>query len=187
MKMKFLMVLVAFFCGSFFSASGYSFELEGTELVKNGTGSRTMRIIGSVYDATLWVPAEFQGKSAKEIIEADEPSAVTIQITSRLISRKRFVSAVSEGFEKAAESQYSTDKSEQFLALFDDVDINNGDQINLFYTPKSGVEASFQCGETKETSSLGTISGLDLKQALFAIWLGPEPVQASLRDDMLGK
>ena len=187
MKKKCLLALVVFLSGILFAGSAYSFELGGKNLVNMGTGSRTMAILGTVYDASLWIPEELNGSSAKDIIEADEPSVVTIKITSRLISRNRFVSAVSEGFEKAEASNYGTDKADQFLALFDDLDINNGDQIDIYYIPGSGVETNHLCSRTNQSQVLGTIDGLDLKQALYAIWLGPDPVQASLRDGMLGK
>ena len=41
-------------------------------------------------------------------------------------------------------------------------------------------------GETPATEiKLGAIPGLDLKKALFAIWLGDSPVQESLKNALL--
>ena len=42
-------------------------------------------------------------------------------------------------------------------------------------------------GAAASETRLGEIPGLDLKQALFAIWLGEVPVQRSLKDALLGK
>jgi hypothetical protein len=39
----------------------------------------------------------------------------------------------------------------------------------------------------KNSELKGTIPGLEFKKALFAIWLGSNPAQESLKNDMLGK
>lgn len=183
---KFISLSLVLLCTVFFVTEGYPFKLGGKDLERIGTGNRTMRLIGSVYRASLWVPEEFKGKTAEEIIEANVPSAVIITITSRLISRDRFVGAVSDGFEKVAAVGYKTDQSDDFLDLFDGVEISNGDRINLYYVPGTGVRAAIRSGDTGETENLGTVPGLDFKKALYAIWLGPDPVQESLKKGMLG-
>ena len=40
--------------------------------------------------------------------------------------------------------------------------------------------------DTFEETVLATLPGLDLKQAVFAIWLGETPVQVSLQKALLG-
>ena len=112
MKKSVLFLSVLFVCSVLFISDAVPFSLGGKTLERIGTGNRTMFIIGSVYRASLWVPAELKGKSDKEIIEAEEPTAVIMTITSRLITREKFVKAVREGFGKAAASGYSTDKSD---------------------------------------------------------------------------
>ena len=46
--------------------------------------------------------------------------------------------------------------------------------------PESGVSVS------KNGVSKATLSGFDFRKALLAIWLGPEPAQKSLRQELLG-
>jgi len=167
-------------------ADAHSFQLGGKELIKAGTGSRTKGILGTFYFATLYIPHELKGKFAPEVIEADMPMSVMMQIDSRLLTRERFIEAVNEGFAKASESGYPTERKAAFLKLFDSIEIKKGDIIVLNYVPGEGLSSQHKSKEAGSTRSLGTIAGLDFKKALFAIWLGPKPVQESLKKEMLG-
>lgn len=187
MKKAALFLFVMLVCCSIFMTDAFSFRLGNKELVRIGTGSRSMFIIGTVYYASLWVPEELKGKAAKEIIEAEQPMSVIMQVDSKLITREKFVKAVREGFVKAAGSGYTTDKSNQFLSQFDAVDLTVGDKVFLNYVPGSGVTASVWTKVSKQTKTMGTIPGLQFKKALYAIWLGPNPVQESLKRGMLGR
>jgi hypothetical protein len=187
MKKAVIFLFVMMVCCSLFMTDAFSFRLGNKELVRLGVGSRSMFIVGTVYYASLWVPQELKGKSAAEIINADEPTAVIMAIDSKLITREKFVKAVREGFVKAAASGYATDKSDSFLNQFSSLEIAKGDNIYLYYTPGSGVSASFKSKATGQTKAMGTTPGLAFKKALFAIWLGPNPVQESLKRGMLGK
>ncbi len=187
MKKVVLFVFVMLFCSAVFMSDAFSFRLGNKEMVRVGTGSRTMFVIGSVYYATLYVPQELKGKSAEEIINADEPMSVIMQVSSRLITREKFIKAVREGFGKSAASGYRTDKSEQFLSLFDSTDLSVGDKVYLNYVPGAGLTASVWTKSTNQTKTVGTTAGLPFKKALYAIWLGPNPVQAGLKRGMLGQ
>lgn len=186
MKKAVLFLSVMLVCTAIFMTDAFSFRLGNKELVRLGTGSRSMFIIGTVYYASLWVPEELKGKSAKEVIDTDLPMAVIMQVDSKLITREKFVKAVREGFVKAAASGYTTDKSNAFLSQFDSVDLTVGDKVFLNYVPNSGVTASVWTKATKQTKTMGTTPGLQFKKALYAIWLGPNPVQASLKNGMMG-
>ncbi|MGQ9843896.1 MAG: chalcone isomerase family protein [Spirochaetota bacterium] len=164
----------------------FSLSIGGKDLVKKGTGKRTKGILGTVYYATLWVPESLKTADANAIIEADEPMAVILVIDSVLLNKARFLEATNEGFAQAAASGYTTAKKDAFLKLFDSVEFKKGDVIQLGYDPKAGVKAVFTATATKKTTTLGSVAGLDLKKALFAIWLGPKPVQESLKKAMLG-
>lgn len=164
----------------------FSLSIDGKDLVKKGTGKRTKGILGTVYYATLWVPESLKNADANAIIEADEPMAVVLVIDSVLLNKERFLEATNEGFAQAAASGYTTAKKDAFLKLFDSVEFKKGDVIQLGYDAKVGVKAVFTAKETKKPINLGSVAGLDLKKALFAIWLGPKPVQESLKKAMLG-
>ena len=184
MKKLFLLAVTTFICITLMGTDGFSFKLGGKEMMKNGTGTRTRSIFGTLYYATLWVPAPLQGKTGKEIIEADQPMMIVLAIDSSLITRERFVEATSEGFAKSEASGYASPKKQAFLNLFDKVKISKGDVISMGYAP-AGLTTSIQYKETGKTETLGTLAGLDLKKALFAIWLGPNPIQESLKNSLL--
>lgn len=187
MKKIFIFLLVAMFFLTFVNRDSVCLELGDTELIKIGTGKRTMTLLGSVYTAELWVPSDYFKESAQIIIETDEPMAVLMTITSRLITRDRFVKAVGEGFEKSIASGYSTDRNIDFMSLFDDIEIKKGDLINLYYVPGEGVRTEIISKKSGESRTLGIIPGHDFKKSLFCIWLGPNPVQESLKKGMLGR
>jgi len=163
-------------------------------LVLNGSGLRTKMILGAMYDLSLRVPSALKGADAPTLIEADEPMELVLTLRSSLINRKRFVHATGGGFAKAAKSGYKTDQQEAFLGQFDKIVFRKGDIILMSYgddglttlyqkkkTPKKGEDPAFS------DTILGSLPGLDLKKALFAIWLGDAPVQASLKKELLGE
>ncbi|MBN2160690.1 MAG: chalcone isomerase family protein [Spirochaetes bacterium] len=170
---------------AFASFDGFAFKLAGKEMVINGSGIRTKAILGSMYKLTLWVPAKLKGADGKKIIEANEPMSMVLVIDSRLITRKRFVEATTDGFGKSAKAGYASAKTSSFLKQFDNVKFSKGDIVIMKYTP-AGLITQMTYKETGKTENLGTIAGLDLKKALYAIWLGPNPVQESLKKSLLG-
>jgi len=60
------------------------------------------------------------------------------------------------------------------------VDVAPGDRYALTYTPGNGTVL------TLNGNPLGVIEGADFASAIFAVWLGPEPLDASLRRQLLG-
>jgi hypothetical protein len=183
MSLIFLAVLWALFP---MAQQGRSQEPVNKELVKMGQGARTKMIIGTVYYASLYVPAELKDKSAADIINAEKPMSVILQVDTGMLTRDRFVSAIREGFEKAASSGFPTDQVDRFLGYFGSVEIKKGDFVGLNYDPGTGLTASLtpQGGTAKV---LGSVTGLPFKKALYAIWLGTDPVQDSTKKGMLGQ
>jgi hypothetical protein len=59
-------------------------------------------------------------------------------------------------------------------------DVQPGDRYALTYLPGRGTELSLN-GEP-----LGRIAGEDFAAAVFAIWLGPSPIDEGFRDALLG-
>ncbi|MBN1498383.1 MAG: chalcone isomerase family protein [Spirochaetes bacterium] len=184
MKKLGLFVILATMIISFSASDGFAFKLGGKEMVKNGSGIRTKSIFGTLYYLTLSVPASLQGKDAKTIIEANQPMSMILVIDSRLVTRERFVDTVNDGFAKAASSGYVSPKKQAFMDQFNDMKFSKGDIVYMNYTP-DGLVTTFKFKDTGKTKVLGTIKGLDLKKALYAIWLGPDPVQESLKKALL--
>lgn len=167
-------------------AEGMALSLGGKDLIKYGIGSRTKMFIGSVYLASLYIPQELKGKDGTAILEAEQPMSIVIQIDSSIITNHMFIKAVKEGFENSAKSGYTSDKKEEFLKSFDGLKFHKGDIFYLNYTPKEGVTVNYTSKKTGETQKMVTTPGLDLKKALYAIWLGPHPAQENLKKAMLG-
>jgi len=164
------------------------------DLAVNGSGLRTKMILGAMYELELRVPADLKGADATTLIEADQPMEFVLTIQSGLINRKRYVHATTGGFKKAAESGYATGQQAAFLAQFDDTEFHKGDVIVMSYDPAKGLASTYKTlvrtkGEpdTFKETVLATLPGLDLKQAVFAIWLGDSPVQESLKEALLGE
>lgn len=167
--------------------NGMALTVGGKDLIKSGIGSRTKAFIGSVYLASLYIPQELKGVNEKAIIEAEKPMSIVIQIDSHVITNHMFVKAVKEGFENSARSGYTSDKKEAFLKTFYNITFQKGDIFYLSYTPGEGVTVSYTSKKTGETQKMVTTPGLDLKKALYAIWLGPYPAQENLKNAMLGR
>ena len=186
MKKTACLILAALLALAFCAEGGFALMLGGKELAKIGTGRRTMTLIGTVYFATLYAPEALKGKDGTNILEADEPMSVAMLIDSGLLSKDRFVKAIREGFVKAAGSGYATDKVDTFLKLFDGLEMKKGDTITLSYLPRTGISASIS-PKGGAAKAWAPSRGLAFKKALFAIWLGPNPVQENLKKGMLGR
>ncbi len=185
MKRLSLLVIIAA-CVLSLSVPGMSadFMIGGKKMVKNGSGVRTKSIFGTLYYCTLYVPESLKGKDGKTIIEANEPMSMILVLDSRMVTRERFIETVNEGFAKSAAGGYPTPKTKAFMDQFNKTKFTKGDIIYLTYTP-AGLTSQFKFKETGKTQNLGSIAGLDLKKALFAIWLGAKPVQESLKASLL--
>lgn len=159
-------------------------------LVLNGSGVRTKMILGTMYDLALHVPQPLKGADGKTILEANQPMEFVLTIRSGLITRARFVEATTEGVAKAAAAGYSADETTEFLNQFSATEFKAGDVIVMRYD-SDGLSTFYRRPAKGETTAaetkLGTIPGLELKKALFAIWLGDSPVQVSLKNGLLGQ
>jgi len=152
-----------------------------TELVLNGAGVRT-KFMMDMYVAGLYL--EKKSHDAEKIIQADEPMAIRLHITSKLISSKKMVSATEAGFVTATEGNTAPiqKKIDSFISVFKK-GIQRNDVYDLVYIPGTGVEAG------KNGTILETIPGIEFKQALFGIWLCKNPSHKcpGLKSGMLGK
>ena len=68
-------------------------------------------------------------------------------------------------------------KIDELNALYRDV--NAGDRYSLTYLPSWGTELALN------GRPLGRVEGADFGAAVFAIWLGPSPVDRGLRRALL--
>ncbi len=155
-----------------------SFDYKGTRLVLNGAGLRE-KLFLDLYVMGLYV--KNKTKDPEKIINADEPMVANLHIVSRLVTKDKMLSSIQEGFEKALGSNISKMQPEidRFKAFFKK-ELKVGDLVSLRYSPGEGTSAYLN------GQYLGTIKGLDFKKALFAIWLGEDPVDEDLKEGILG-
>ena len=118
---------------------------------------------------------------AASVIDADEAMAIRLDILSDLLTRKKLVEALDEGFDKSTggNTQAIQPQIDQMLSFMQDK-IEPGSRYTLAYEP--GVGTHIQ----RNGENLTTIEGLAFKQALFGIWLSDKPAQKSLKAAMLG-
>lgn len=154
-------------------------EVAGETLVLNGA-ERSRRWFINVLVASLYLPA--RTSDPDWIIESDAPMAVTLRVTTGMVTRERMVSSVEESFERAtggntAPIQEDVDK---LLAAFDR-EVDDGDLIVVLYLPGQGVTVLTN-GE-----KVGQVRGsMTFKRALFSTWLGEDVRSESLKQGMLG-
>jgi hypothetical protein len=151
-----------------------------TSLTLNGAGVREKLWI-DLYVCGLYVKTK--SSKASTIIDSDEYCSIKIQIVSGLISSKKMSDAVEEGFEKSTNGNTKElrPKIDEFKAIFKSSEIEEDDVYDIVYMPKKGVMVF------KNGKRFPTIPGLAFKKALFGIWLGEEPADDDLKDDLLGK
>ncbi len=178
---SFLLLITVFFVQTAASAPVFTdtIKLENRQLQLNGTGTRTKFFL-SLYDAGLYL--QEKSSNASEVVAADMPMAIRMHITSSMITSEKMEDATMEGFVRSTggKTQPLEEEIDQFIAVFRK-EIKEGDIYDMIYLPGTGVSV------LKNGSQAAVISGLPFKQALFGIWLSPDPVQESLKEDLLGK
>ena len=150
--------------------------VEGRTLKLNGMGLRK-KLMFKVYVAGLYV--ETPTKAAEAIISSDQVRRMDLHVL-RNLKASQVTEAIEEGFEKNSKPQMAalSDRLKKFSSLFSDV--AEGDEILMTYVPGKGTSVSIKGSEK------GTIEGKDFADALFSVWLGPNPVQEDLRKALIG-
>ncbi|MGO2136635.1 chalcone isomerase family protein [Marinobacter sp.] len=156
-----------------------TYTANSTELQLNGAGTRSKFFI-DLYVGSLYVPQA--QNNGNVVVDADEPQAITLHITSGMITSDRMTEATLEGFEASTNGDMASIQSDidQFMAVFKE-EIKEGDVFDLVYVPGEGVKVR------KNNEDKGIVGGLEFKKALFGIWLSDEPAQNSLKKKMLGR
>ena len=152
---------------------------QGEKLLLNGGGLREKLWI-DLYVGGLYL--QTKTSDAKEIINADKPMAITIEIVSGLINSDNMIEAVDEGFEKSTNGNQEkfAEQIADFKNAFRDPIVKENKFV-IAYIPGKGVVVS------KNGKVVKTIQGFEFKKVLFAIWLGEKPADKKLKNGMLGK
>ena len=156
----------------------YAIESHGEELRMNGAGDRSILFI-ELYSIALYL--QEKNRDAIGICYADQTMTLTTVITSKIIDRDMFVESITEDFERVTDNNIGPlqTRIDKVLMLLSEPIVKE-DVIEFSY--EKGVGTHF----IKNGKNLGVIEGQDFKFALFKIWLGDEPVNDNLKEELLG-
>ncbi len=147
-------------------------------LVLNGAGVRS-KFFMDLYVGSLYLSSPLT--DTIQILEANQ-ACIRLNITSSMITSDKMQDAIIDGFESATQgkSQEIAQEINQFMSLFNE-EIKEGDQFTFYTSKQFGVKAF------KNETQLAQISGETFRRALLNIWLGEDPAQQSLKEEMLGE
>ena len=149
----------------------------GKTLALNGLGLRTKLFI-KIYVGGLYV--ESKSADAAILLAADAPKKLVMHFLYAP-SKGQMTDAFREGFEGNASAYLAQHGAEvqRFLAAVDGV--GKGEEMSLTYVPGIGTTLAIR------GKDVVTVAGPDFMRAAFAIWLGPKPPTADLKNGLLGK
>ena len=149
---------------------------DGKNLKLNGAGIRKKAIF-KVYVAGLYV--ESPSKDGAALLSSGQAKSMHLWML-RDIKGANVSGAIADGFQlnsKAAMPQLQP-RLDQLAKMIPDM--QSGDQMSLTFIPDKGTVVNVR------GTDVGTIEGRDFADALFAVWLGPNPVQDDLKQALLG-
>jgi hypothetical protein len=150
--------------------------VDGKALKLNGAGLRKKAFF-KVYVAALYV--ESPSKDAAAILSANGVKSMRLHIL-RSLKGSQVSEAIAEGFERNSKDQMPRLKPRLDKLGTMIPDVKEGDEVALSWVPDKGTLVSVL------GTDRGTIEGRDFADALFAVWLGPNPVQEDLKKALLG-
>ncbi|MDJ0834200.1 MAG: chalcone isomerase family protein [Gammaproteobacteria bacterium] len=151
----------------------------GETLILNGMGLREKLWI-DVYVGSLYLSKA--SNNVADILAMNTALRIRIDSIYKEVSSEKLIDAWKKGFEKNQTPQKLAQLSEeiaQFYSFFAESS-KKGDNFVIDYIPGRGTSV------TKNGTLLGTIEGIDFKDALLEIWLGNYPVDKGLKKGMLG-
>ncbi len=155
---------------------GATATVEGKTLKLNGAGIRKKAGIIKVYVGALYL--ESTGSDASSIVSSDQVKMVEMHFL-RDVSKDKILGAYKDGFEnnsadKMAELQPGLDQLASGLA-----DVKEGSVMTVTYVPGKGTTVAIQGGPSV------TVAGKTFADALFRNWLGSDPADSTLKEEML--
>jgi len=150
----------------------------GHTMVLNGVGVRS-RFFVDAYVAALYLPEV--STDADGILSSGSPLDIRVVIISDMVTADRFAESAMDGFVRSTHGNLGPIRSqvETMIKTFRN-SLSVGDVFDLVYNPDAGTEI-YRNGDLLEV-----VKGLDFRSAMAGIWLSEDPVQTSLREQMLG-
>ncbi|HTY41425.1 MAG TPA: chalcone isomerase family protein [Thermoanaerobaculia bacterium] len=151
-------------------------SVDGKTLQLNGAGIRKKAIF-KVYVSALYV--ETPSKDAATLVSSTQVKSMRLHML-RDVEGPKISGAIAEGFENNSKDALPKLKArlDQLAKMIPDV--KQGDEIDLTWVPDKGTQVSVR------GTTVGTIEGRDFADALFSVWLGPNPVQEDLKQALTG-
>jgi hypothetical protein len=149
---------------------GFELELQGAALLR-------YRVVFKGYVAALYLGREVRAEQAL----ADVPRRIEIEYFWS-IPADAFARSTSEWIARNADAATLARLREPLAklnALY--ADVEPGDRYALTYVPGEGTELALN------GAPLGVVEGAEFSSALFAIWLGEDPLDANLRERLLAR
>jgi hypothetical protein len=149
-------------------------------LTLNGAGV-IKKMFFKVYVIGLYL--DKVSKDENVLLNQDKPYIIRMHFVRDGISADKIIEAWNTGFGKATGGKTDNIKNEikQFNAFFEGNEIKENYIFQFDYKPGAGVRVYIN-GKMK-----GTIGGFNFRKALLGIWLGADPRDSGVKDDMLGK
>lgn len=145
------------------------FSLKGTALRK--------KLIFNVYVIGLYLLGD-----ARDALDVKTSRALRL-VLKRTISMKDMIDALDDGIKKNTSNeafQNTQAARNKFKLLFQEGDFKEGAELILAYAPEKGLHVKIN-GALK-----GTIEDPVFAQAIFAVWLGNNPVTNDMKKKLLG-
>jgi hypothetical protein len=152
-------------------------SLDGETLTLRSTALLRYKILFKGYVAALYL----EPGAPLEHVLGDVPRRLEIEYFWS-IPAEGFAAATLDGIEKNVDRetwQGLRPKIARFNALY--AAVQPGDRYQLTYLPGVGTELALN-GEPR-----GVVEGVEFARALFSIWLGDEPFDASLKAQLLAE
>jgi len=157
-------------------------DFKGKTMSLNGVGQRS-KFFTDLYVQALYLTKYSQ--DAVQILNSETEMAITLHITSELVSSKKLSKALEKGMLKSVgeDGMLKFDKELKELEyLLTTEPTKGGDIFELTFNPQDE-----SLWITKNNIYRGQIKGLEFKKAFYGIWLSENPVDKGLKDDLLGK
>lgn len=155
----------------------YSFKNE--RLILNGAGLRELLWV-DVYACGLYL--NHPETNAKNIINKDETMIVRMDILSKAVSHNKMIKAFHKGIidgNSPAVVNKLKSEIELFLEYIEGLTLKVGDKVDVVYEPNKGLSLYINYNK------IGTVGGIEFKKAILNIWLSNNPVDKSLKPELL--